>query len=282
MIEPATKFTPTLYPGLALLQTRHHRQTDLLLLAAALAHNGRTPAAGAASLDGGNQFNAFLVVQALRMHTADLSGLDHLQVARAFNCHQILALTAKIPADNRPCLVFDLLDTFEDDNIPFEERMRLLRKVIDNLTHKARRAPVVVGLTPPRQDIEEWNKMAALVRRAANYTFQEGFMGKTVPTINQIVLEAEVILARFSRVLQPEERHALEELFVSARKHIAAISEANHLIPFETAQQAMLLEQQMEILALKAQLAEIKQQLDSREIEGPKHPPQTFYAQSQE
>ena len=67
---------------------------------------------------------------------------------------------------------------------------------------------MVVGLTPPRQNIEEWNKMAALVRRAASHTFEEGFMGKTVPTINQIVMEAEVILARFSRVLQPEERQA--------------------------------------------------------------------------
>jgi len=216
------------------------------------------------------------------MHTADLSGLDYLHVARAFNCHQVLALTEKIPPDNRPCLVFDLLDTFEDDNIHFEERMRLLRKVLDNLTQKARWSPVVVGLTPPRQDIEEWNKMAALVRRAASHTFEEGFMGKTVPTINQIVLEAEVILARFSRVLQPEERQALEELFVSARKHIAAISEANHLIPFEAAQQAMLLEQQMEILALKAQLAELKQQLDSRDTAHLRQNPQTFYVKSQE
>lgn len=264
MKKQTDTFPLPLSPGLSLLQTRQHNQTDLLLLAAALAQASSTSAAGAANLDGGNHFNAFLVVQALRLHTADLSGLDNLKVARAFNCHQVFALTQKLPADGRPCLVFDLLDTFEDDSIPFNERMRLLGKVVSNLSRLGRSTPVVVSLTPPRQDIEQWNHMAKLVRQAASQTLEEGFMGKTVPTINQIVQEAEIILARFSRVLQPEERQALEELFVSARKHIAAISEANHLIPFEVAQQAMLLEQQKEIIALRAQLTEFKQQLDSR------------------
>jgi hypothetical protein len=246
-----------LRPGLALLQTRQRRQPDLLLLAAALAQ-----ADGAVIIDGGNHFNAFLVVRALRLHTADLSGLDTLQVARAFNCHQTLALSEQLPPDSRPCLMLDLLDTFEDDGLVLDERLRLLRKLVNTLSRRARCSPVIASLTPPKQDLEQWNTMAALVRRAATHTLKEGFMGKTVPTISQIVQEAEIILTRFSRVLQPEERQALEELFVSARKHIAAISEANHLIPFEVAQQAMLIEQQKEIIALKMQLAELMQRLD--------------------
>ena len=86
-------------------------------------------------------------------------------------------------------------------------------------------------------------------------------MGKTLPTINQIVQRAEVILARFSRSSQPQERAALESLFTSARKHIAAISEANHLLPFEAAQQAMLLEQQKEIIMLQARLSKLEDYL---------------------
>ena len=81
-------------------------------------------------------------------------------------------------------------------------------------------------------------------------------MGKTIPTINQIAQQAGVILARFSRVIQPEEREALDELFAASRAHIASISEANHLLPFEVVQQAMILEQQKEIRRLKARLEE--------------------------
>jgi hypothetical protein len=87
-------------------------------------------------------------------------------------------------------------------------------------------------------------------------------MGKTIPTINQIIQQAEVILARFSRALQPEQRQALDKLFVDAKKHIAAISEANHLLPFEAAQQAMLLEQQLQIVALQERLAQLEKLLD--------------------
>jgi hypothetical protein len=53
----------------------------------------------------------------------------------------------------------------------------------------------------------------------------------------------------------------MEELFISARKHIAAISEANHLLPFEVVQQAMLLEQQKEIGQLKERLAVLEHKL---------------------
>jgi hypothetical protein len=86
-------------------------------------------------------------------------------------------------------------------------------------------------------------------------------MGKTLPTINQIIQQAEVILAKFSHTRQPEDREAMDLLFISAKKHIAAISEANHLIPFEAAQQAMLLEQQKEILRLKKRLSELENRL---------------------
>ena len=89
-------------------------------------------------------------------------------------------------------------------------------------------------------------------------------MGKTLPTINQVIQQAEVILARFSRLLQPEERSALEILFTDSKRHIASISEANHLIPFEAAQQAILLEQQKEISALQKKLTNLEDYFGSQ------------------
>jgi len=93
---------------------------------------------------------------------------------------------------------------------------------------------------------------------------EEGFMGKTLPTVNQIIQQAETIVARFSRTLQPVERAAMELLFINAKKHIAAISEANHLIPFEAAQQAILLEQQKDISALQKKLSELEDYLENQ------------------
>lgn len=244
----------------ALLEARHAGQNDMLLFSAALAALG-----GATVLDGGNQFNAFRVARAVRWNTVELRAqLDTLRVARAFNCYQMLTLCQMAPRNGKPCLALDLLETFEGEEVELSERMRLLRLCVQQLQQVNRQAPVVVSLSLPKTDLEEWRQLANLVRRAATHTLEEGFMGKTVPTINLVIQETEAILGRFARVLTPEERGALRNLFARAKKHIAAISEANHLLPFETVQQAMLLEQEREILALKAEVAEIKRRLDDR------------------
>ena len=248
---------PEIKPGrIALLETRKREQTDMLQLAAALAFK-----TGAAILDGGNHFNAYIVVHRIRQAAADLDCAESLSLARAFNCHQMAELVRQAPCDGNPCLVLDLLDTFVDDALPLPHRLRMISRIMQRLIKLSRHQAVIISLTPPREAVDEWHQMAALVRAAANTTFEEGFMGKTIPTINQIVQQTESILARFSRVIQPEERKALEELFVAARKHIAAISEANYLLPFEAAQQAMLLEQQLEILRLKERIAELERRL---------------------
>lgn len=246
-----------LKPGrIALLETRRREQTDMLQLASALAFQS-----GATVLDGGNHFNAYIVVHGIRQAEADLDYAESLQVARAFNCHQMAELVRQAPYDGSPCLVIDLLDTFVDDALPLPHRLRMISRIMRRLEQLSRYQAVIISLTPPKEAVDEWHQMATLVRAAANTTLEEGFMGKTIPTINQIVQQAESILARFSRVIQPEERKALEELFVAARKHIAAISEANYLLPFEAAQQAMLLEQQLEILRLKERIAELERRL---------------------
>jgi len=239
-----------------LLETRQREQTDMLQLAAALAFRS-----GAAILDGGNHFNAYTVVHRIRLAAADLDTANSLQIARAFNCHQMVELVRQIPCDGSPCLVIDLLDTFIDDTLPLAHRLQMVSRIMRRLAQLNRHQAVVISLAPPKESLDDWHKLADIVRGTANTILEEGFMGKTIPTINQIVQQAESILARFSWVIQPEERQAMEELFVSARKHIAAISEANYLLPFEAAQQAMLLEQQMEIIRLKKRLADLERRL---------------------
>lgn len=247
-------FPISLQPGrITLLETREKKQSDMLHLAAVLASK-----TGAVIIDGGNHFNAYSIVSAIRLETANLASLDGLQIARAFNCHQIVTLSTKIPLDGRPCLLIDLLDVFQDENIPFTQRIYLIKKLLHQLNRVRRQTSVFISLSPPKEAHRQWDRMAALIRKASTQTLEEGFMGKTLPTINQIIQQAEVILAQFSRALQPEERSAMDQLFVHAKKHIAAISEANHLIPFEAAQQAMLLELQKEIFLLENRLTEIE------------------------
>jgi hypothetical protein len=248
---------PKMNPGLfALLETRLREQTDMLHLAASLSR-----LAGATIIDGGNHFNAYPVVHRVRQATTSIDQVNTLQVARAFNCHQMVELVQRVPFNGAPCLVIDLLDTFVDDALTLSHRRRMLSQILEGLQRINCHQAVIVSLTPPKEDIDQWHTLAALIRRAATTTLEEGFMGKTIPTINQIVQQAEMIITRFSRVIQPEEREALEELFVSARKHIAAISEANYLLPFEVVQQAMLLEQQKEILDLRQRVADLERRL---------------------
>lgn len=231
----------------------------MLLLSVALAFQEKC---GATVIDGGNHYNAYKATQAARWRSHDLDQLGQIRIARAFNCHQVVSLSKKLPKDGTLCLVIDALDTFEDDGVPFSQRLQLVDLLLKHLARFRLQAAVVISISPPKGEPVQWRAMARLIRREATHRLEEGFMGKTIPTINQIIQQAEVILARFSRALQPEERQALDKLFVDAKKHIAAISEANHLLPFEAAQQAMLLEQQLQIVALQERLARLEMLLD--------------------
>jgi hypothetical protein len=76
-------------------------------------------------------------------------------------------------------------------------------------------------------------------------------MGRTLQTANQIVLNEQQAFSNFRRTLRREDQQLFDALFANARKHIAAISQANHALPFEAILLAMLLEQAREIERLK-------------------------------
>jgi hypothetical protein len=78
-------------------------------------------------------------------------------------------------------------------------------------------------------------------------------MGRTLQTANQLILNEQQAFNNFRRTLRREDQRLFDTLFANARKHTAAISQANHALPFEAIFLAMLLEQAREIERLKNQ-----------------------------
>ena len=81
-------------------------------------------------------------------------------------------------------------------------------------------------------------------------------MGRTLATTNQIILEEQSAFISFRRALRREDQHTFDALFAAARKHTAAISQANHALPFEAILLAILLEQAGELERLRRRLDE--------------------------
>jgi hypothetical protein len=79
-------------------------------------------------------------------------------------------------------------------------------------------------------------------------------MGRTVITITQYLNETEALLSSFRRTLRRSDQYLFDGIFASARKHIAAISQSDSLLPFESVLLAILLEQAKEIAALRLEL----------------------------
>jgi hypothetical protein len=79
-------------------------------------------------------------------------------------------------------------------------------------------------------------------------------MGRTLPTISQAFQEEQSNFSSFRRALRKTDQMVLDELFASARKHLAAAAYAANALPMETFLLAMLLEQQKEIRRLSEEL----------------------------
>lgn len=77
-------------------------------------------------------------------------------------------------------------------------------------------------------------------------------MGRTIPSITLAFLEEQDSLKRFRRALRKLDQQALDDLLVSARKHIAASGYAAYPLPLETFLLAMLLEEHKELIRLRA------------------------------
>jgi hypothetical protein len=76
-------------------------------------------------------------------------------------------------------------------------------------------------------------------------------MGRTLPTASMAIMQEEQAFSRFRRALRRADQLALDDLFVSARQHLAAAQYAAHALPFEVFLLAMLLEEHKEVMKLR-------------------------------
>lgn len=90
-------------------------------------------------------------------------------------------------------------------------------------------------------------------------------MGRTLPSITQTFLMEQEAFTRFRRALRRSDQIALDDLFVSAQKHLAAAAYAAHALPLETFMLSMLLEEHKEVQRLRRQMDEITGQLPAGE-----------------
>jgi len=82
-------------------------------------------------------------------------------------------------------------------------------------------------------------------------------MGRTLPSATQVFLQEQDSFARFRRALRRSDQLALDDLFTSARQHLAAAQYAAHALPFEVFLLSMLLEEHKEVMRLRQQVDEL-------------------------
>jgi len=92
-------------------------------------------------------------------------------------------------------------------------------------------------------------------------------MGRTLPTLTQQLTETESALARFRRTLRKSDQYIFDGLFAAARRHTAAISQTDALLPFEAALLAILLEQAREISILRQKVDVLTNDTDDRLVD---------------
>ncbi len=79
-------------------------------------------------------------------------------------------------------------------------------------------------------------------------------MGRTIQTTNQFILTEMSKFQNFRRTLRAADQRYFDAVFVAARQHTAAISMADHALPFESMLLAVLIEQQRRIEQLESRL----------------------------
>lgn len=81
-------------------------------------------------------------------------------------------------------------------------------------------------------------------------------MGRTLQTANQLILNEMANFNNFRRALRASDQKLFDAVFAAARQHTAAISMADHALPFESVLLAILIEQQRRIEQLETRLNE--------------------------
>ncbi len=138
---------------------RHEQREQVLACIATLALEGPVLV-----LDGGVLFNVYRVVMAAHGQTRLL---NRIRFARAFTCYQIVALLERTPAEEFFVVILDLLATFQDENVPAGERLRLLKTCLPHLTRLSRPRGALVSVGPIANMPPESRPLFQLLEREA-------------------------------------------------------------------------------------------------------------------
>ena len=211
-------------------------------------------------LDGGNQFNAVEIAEAVR---GNEEILEKIRGSRAFTCYQMESLLEVTATSDSIILVLDFLATFYDESAPFADRKRLFRNCLTHIRRLSSTNGLLVIAHPPAIPSP---KTASLIKDLENAAdeiyppelltiYSEGIgdpdMGKTIPTFAQVFDKIQNSFSKFRRALRLPDQEIMDTLFALARKHLSAGGLAARPLPFETILFCMLIEQQKEIEKLK-------------------------------
>jgi len=132
-------------------------------------------------LDGGMLFNVYRVVMASHGQTRIL---NRIRFARAFTCYQMVALLERTPAEEACVVVLDLLSTFQDENVPASERMRLLKTCLPQLTRLSRGRGALISVGLPESMTPESQPLFRLLESQAAqvYDWQRPAISEKVTT----------------------------------------------------------------------------------------------------
>ena len=81
-------------------------------------------------------------------------------------------------------------------------------------------------------------------------------MGRTLPSITIAFMREQESFNAFRGALKRSDQLALDELFVSARKHLAEAAYASHPLPLKMFLISMILEEHKEVVRLRSLLEE--------------------------
>jgi hypothetical protein len=98
-------------------------------------------------------------------------------------------------------------------------------------------------------------------------------MGRTLPSATVVLMQEEAAFAKFRRALRRGDQLALDDLFVAARQHIAAVQFASHALPFEVYLLSMLLEEHKEVMRLRDRMEALAPDAPAADLSGDCHVP---------
>jgi hypothetical protein len=120
-------------------------------------------------LDGGGQFDAYSMSWLLQ---GKPEAIARINLRRAENCYQVLALLEGTPSLPVPFVVLELLNTFYDFVVKIEERKRLLQGCLEQLERLEQYAGGVVSVSPPKVPSKEKSMLFKMIEEAATDTYR--------------------------------------------------------------------------------------------------------------